>query len=88
MAGSRFVTRPWWRRTSARALRSDRSDLNWAIATTLRCGCFLASLTSRVWADGGPAWATDPLAAIGTTAASRTAMVRPRQRLFVKLNKI
>ena len=85
--GSRSVTRPWWERTSARALRSETPGLNWTIATTLRRGCFLATDARRAWADGA-AWATDPLAASGTAAASRTATIRPRQRRVVEPDKL
>ena len=59
--------------------------LNWAIATTLRSGCFLATEREARVRDGA-AWAADPLAASGTTAASRTATVRPRQRRLIDLS--
>ena len=70
MAGSRSVTRPWWERTSARALRSDVPALNWAIASTLRSGCFFATSVRREWADGA-AWATDALAPSGTDSGEQ-----------------
>ena len=85
MSDSRSVTRPWWERTSARAPRSDVPGPNWAITSTLRSGCFFATSVRREWADGA-AWAADVPAPSGTAAASKTAMVRPRQRRSVELN--
>jgi hypothetical protein len=81
-AGSRSVMRPRWERTIARALLSETPGSNWAIATTLRRGCFLATDTRRALADWA-ACATGALAANGIEAAISAATTLARRRRVV-----